>query len=328
MSFAMVQRVQWWAARHWRQVRLAALVLPLLVLGTSFWHGGAHPAKAADKAAQGPGIEFVSPAWVRVHASDPDVRILDVRIAPFAYFSGHIPGAVHIPDNTFRGPNGTLPVQYWSNEKLQSLFQQAGVTDASQVVIYSDGSDFLGATMVAYLLERTGHPGAKVLDGGYKAYQASGFPVTKEFPRYTPGTFSVKDNPAIRVSLDDVKGLLGKEGVTFIDPRPADLFAGKVEVWARNGHIPGAKNIPWPTFTVGESNFHQLKSLEDIQALLDSRGVTKDSQIIVTCSTGREATLQYAVLKHQLGYPNVRVFEGSWTEYQQTDLPVETGAGA
>jgi len=312
-----------WAGRHFRQIRLAALILPLVVLIGSFWHG-----HLPVKAAEGTGIEFVSPAWVQGHAGDPNVRVLDVRIAPFAYFSGHIPGAVHIPDNTFRGPNGQLPVQYWSNDKLQGIFQQAGVTDQSQVVVYSDGSDFLGATMVAYLLERTGHPGAKVLDGGFTAYRDAGFPVSQVFPSYTPGTFSVKDNSALRVTLAEVKDLIGKPGVTFVDPRPADLFAGKVEIWARNGHIPGAKNIPWPTFTVGETNFHQLKSLEEIQALLDLRGVKKEDQIIVTCATGREATLQFAVLKHQLGYPNVRVYEGSWTEYQQSGLPVETGPGA
>ncbi|MEN9206023.1 MAG: sulfurtransferase [Thermostichales cyanobacterium BF4_bins_65] len=312
-----------WFGRRGRQVRWLALLLPVLVVVASWWQGH-QPVKAAAGAA----IEFVSPAWVRVHGGDANVRILDVRVAPFAYFSGHIPGAVHIPDNAFRGPNGKLPVQYWPNDKLQAIFQQVGVTDQSQVIVYSDGNDVLGATMVAYLLERTGHPGAKVLDGGFKAYKEAGFPVTKEFPTYTTGTFTVRDNPSIRVTLDEVKELIGKPGVTFVDPRPADLFAGKVEIWARNGHIPGAKNIPWPTFTVGESNFHQLKSPEEIQALLDQRGVKKEDQIIVTCATGREATLQYAILKYQLGYPNVRVYEGSWTEYQQSGLPIETGPGA
>lgn len=271
-------------------------------------------------------VQVVQPAWVAEHANDPNLRILDVRLNPFDYFTSHVPGAVHIADNTFRGPNGSLPVQYWQTEKLKSLFTQAGITDSSKVLVYSDGRDVLGATMVAYLLERSGHADIAILDGGFAGYKAAQLPLTKEFPQYTAGSFTIQDNSSVRVTLDQVKQALGQPNVVFIDPRPPELFAGEQDVWIRNGHIPGAKNIPWVTFTVGEANFHQLKPLDEIRQILASRGITPDNDIIVTCSTGREATLQYHVLKHLLGYPNVRVYEGSWTEYSaQLDLPIETG---
>jgi len=271
-------------------------------------------------------LEYVSPQWVVQHADDPTLKILDVRINPLDYIQGHIPNAVHIADNTFRGPNGRLPIQYWEQQKLESLFRQAGISDDSQVVVYSDGNNILGATMVAYLLERSGHGKIAVLNGGYKGYESAGLPTTKVFPQYAPGNFSIQDNPAIRVTLDQVRQFIGDPAITFIDPRPPALFSGEQNLFIRNGHIPGAKNIPWPTFTVGEDNFHQLKPLDEIQALLDRRGITRDDTIVVTCSTGREASLQYTVLKHLLGYPNVRIYEGSWTEYSaQADLPVETG---
>ena len=274
-------------------------------------------------------IEFVSPSWVADHANDANLRVLDVRINPFDYFTAHIPGSVHIADNTFRGPNGVLPVQYWQPEKLESLFQQAGVNNDSTVVIYSDGRDVLGATMVAYLLERSGLAEVAVLDGGFTGYQTAGLPVTKEFPSYEVGNFTVRDNPDVRVTLAEVRELVGQPDITFVDPRPAPLFSGEQEIWVRNGHIPGAKNLPWPTFTAGEANFHQLKPLDEIRQLLSERNIQPSDTIIMTCSTGREATLQYTVLKHLLGYPNVRVYEGSWTEYSsQLDLPIETGPGA
>ncbi|MBU6229313.1 MAG: sulfurtransferase [Cyanobacteria bacterium REEB459] len=280
-----------------------------------------------SSAASATKIDFVTPQWLAEHAQDPNLRILDVRINPLDYIGGHVPGAVNIADNTFRGPNGRLPVQYWEQQKIESLFRAAGVNKDSHVVIYSDGNSILGASMVAYLLERSGKEGqVSILNGGYKGYKDAGLPVTKEFPQYNSGNFTLKDNPIIRVGLNQVRGFIGKPGVTLIDPRPPALFAGEENLFIRNGHIPGANNIPWPTFTAGESNFHQLKSLDDIRSLLARRGITPQDNIVVTCSTGREATLQYVVLKHVLGYPKVRIYEGSWTEYSaQPNLPVATG---
>ncbi|HEY9621381.1 MAG TPA: sulfurtransferase [Crinalium sp.] len=304
---------------------LFTFVIPLFVVAIAIPFFSQLPSLATTTA----DVQFVQPAWITEHANDPKLRVLDVRINPFDYFTGHIPNAVHIADNTFRGPNGALPVQYWRSEKLRSFFSEAGVNDDSTVLIYSDGRDVLGATMVAYLLERTGHSNIAVLDGGFAGYKAAGLPVAKEFPAYTTGRFTVRDQPNVRVTLAQVRQSIGKPGVTFIDPRPPELFSGQQQIWARNGHIPGAKNIPWVSFTAGEANFHQLKPLDEIRQILASRNVTPDDNIIVTCSTGREATLQYHVLKHLLGYPNVRVYEGSWTEYSSNpDLPVETGPGA
>lgn len=303
--------------RIWQIAAFAASLITFTILVP----GALHPVKANPAT-----VQVVQPAWVAEHANDPNLRILDVRINPFDYFTAHIPNAVHIADNTFRGPNGALPVQYWEVEKLRSLFTQAGITDNSKVLIYSDGRDVLGATMVAYLLERSGHADVAILDGGFTGYKASQLPVTKAFPNYRPSSFTVRDDPTVRVTLDQVKQAIGQPNIVFIDPRPPELFAGEQDVWIRNGHIPGAKNIPWVSFTVGEANFHQLKPLDEIQQILAARGITPENDIIVTCSTGREATLQYHVLKHLLGYPNVRVYEGSWTEYSaQLDLPIETG---
>ena len=276
-------------------------------------------------------VQFVSPSWVATNAKNPNLRVLDVRNSPLEYIAGHVPNAVHIADLVFRGPDGFLPVQYWDTQKLASIFSKVGVNPNSRVLVYSDGRDVLGATMVSYLLERSGVRDIAILDGGYAGYKASGQPVTKEYPKYKFSQFSIQDNPAIRVNLDQVANLVGKPGVAFIDPRPGDLFRGEKDLWVRNGHIPGAKNIPWPTFTEADNaqeslkNPHKLKSLDAIRKILADKNIKPADDVIVSCSTGREATLQYAVLKHLLGYPKVRIYEGSWTEYSTSNLPVETG---
>lgn len=275
-------------------------------------------------AATGLSIKFVSPEWVASNANDPNLRMLDLRQNPIDYFVNHLPKAVNIADNVLRGPRNGLPVQYLEPDKLAEKLAIAGVTDKSRVLIYSDGDAILGSSMFAYILERLGFQNeVAILDGGFTGYSATQ-PVTKEFPNYTPGRLAFKDNPDIRVSLNQVKDLIGKPDVVFIDPRPPRAFQGEVNIFTRNGHIPGARNIPWPTFTETE-NQHKLKPLSDIEKILADRKIDKSKDIIVTCTTGREATLQYVVLKHLLGYPKVRIYEGSWTEYSQTDLPVETG---
>lgn len=304
-------------------ILLASLIASLVLIPSLAFPSVAASAKTT--------VQFVSPDWVATHSKDANLRVLDVRNAPLEYISGHVPGAVNIADTAFRGPNGVLPVQYWDTDRLADIFAKSGVSNTSQVLVYSSGNDVLGATMVAYLLERSGVKDVYVLDGGYAGYKASGQPTTKVFPQYKSTDFTVKDNSAIRVSLSQVKQLIGKPGVVFIDPRPPELFRGEKDIWVRNGHIPGARNIPWPTFTEANNaqedlkNPHKLKPLDDIRKLLAERGIKPTDDIIVTCSTGREATLQYLVLKHLLGYPKVRVYEGSWTEYSTTDLPVATG---
>ena len=323
----MISESFWTVPKQWLSHKFARLAIIFFSVLLSIVWFSFSPTVASPSS----NIQFVSPSWIEQNRDNPKLKILDVRINPLEYIDGHLPKAVNIADNNFRGPDGFLPVQYWEEQKIVQLFSKAGISNDDTVVVYSDGNNVLGATMVAYLLERSGAKNIAVLDGGYKGYKDAQKDVTKEFPRYERGNFTLKDNPSVRISLKELEPLIGKKGVVIIDPRPPELFEGKTNLWVRNGHIPGAKNIPWPTFTEANNsnealkNPHQLKSLEEIKQILASRNIKPSDTIIVSCSTGREATLQYVVLKHLLGYPNVRIYEGSWTEYSTTNLPIETG---
>jgi thiosulfate/3-mercaptopyruvate sulfurtransferase len=299
----------------------AALALSLVV-----------PMLSPSQAAKAGQISFVSPEQAAAGASSGQWKVLDVRpIPPLDYFSGHLPKAVHLSEQAFRGPNGKLPIQIWPATDLANLLSKAGISNTDKVLVYSDANNVLGASLVAYILEKSGVPTIGILDGGFTGYKAQGQPVTKVFPTYKPGVFNPKTVPGLAISLKEVLALAGKPNVVIVDPRPKALFEGTDQTFIRNGHIPGAINITWQSVTEANNtdealkNPHKLKSIEALRQLFVSRGVTPDKTVIISCTTGREASLQYVVLKHLLGYPKVRLYEGSWNEYSTTDNPVQTG---
>jgi thiosulfate/3-mercaptopyruvate sulfurtransferase len=271
-------------------------------------------------------IMFVTPEWVAARINDQNLRIIDARNNVYDYFVGHIPNAVHLPDAAMRAPRGGYPTQYLDTFVTSRLLVNAGIKKDDRVVIYSDGTSVLGATMLAYILERVGHKQILIVDGGFEAYKEKN-PIAKEYPKYQPGGYDVWDNRAVSANLDDVKSALAGGKVKFIDARPPENYTGEAIVWVRNGHIPGAVNIPWKTLT-DEKNPHRLKPVPEIRKIYETAGITKDDDIIVYCGTSREASLEYVLLKHVFGFPKVRLYEGSWAEYATyAELQFETGSG-
>ncbi|MCX5957642.1 MAG: sulfurtransferase [Cyanobacteria bacterium] len=313
-------------------IRFAFFSRHLLGFGTGLTLSILVSLASATQAAKAGVIKLISPEQAAAGVSSGQWKILDVRpVPPLDYISGHVPNAVHISEQAFRGPNGKLPYQIWPARDLANLLSKAGISNNDQVLVYSDGNNVLGASLVAYILEKSGVPSIGILDGGFSGYKTQSHPVTKAFPTYSPGVFNPKSVPGLAISLKDVLALVGKPNVVIVDPRPKGLFEGTEQLFIRNGHIPGAINITWQSVTEANNseealkNPHKIKSIEALRQLFVSRGVTPDKTVIISCSTGREASLQYIVLKHLLGYPNVRIYEGSWTEYSTTNNPVQTG---
>ncbi len=269
-------------------------------------------------------IALVTPQWLEQNAADPNIRVIDVRQNVYDYFAGHVPGAVHLADSAMRFPFEGYPTQYPETFMIGQLLSRAGVKKGNRVVLYSDSDGVLGATMVAYLLERVGHTDIAIVDGGWGDYKT--LRTSQEYPQYKSASYDVLDNRVVRASTDDVKAAIGKE-TKFIDARPANVYRGEVKTWIRNGHIPGAYSIPWKTL-VEENNSHKLKPIADLRAAFTAKGFKETDDIIVYCGTSREASIEYFVLKHLLKFPRVRLYEGSWAEYSNhKDLQVETGPG-
>jgi thiosulfate/3-mercaptopyruvate sulfurtransferase len=267
-------------------------------------------------------FRIVSPEWVAEHSGDPTVKILDVRTSVADYQYGHIPNAIFLANDALRVPLNGVPAQYLDPEDMAAVFRRSGINPDDQVVVYAEGTDVLGATMVAYGLHRIGHEDVAVMDGGLDAYGTS-YPLAQAYPSVTTGSIYPNPNDSIYVTFDELRGLMNDPSVAILDTRPAPDYLGNTSRWMRNGHIPGAINLDWHSL-MEPSNLHAFKPVEEMRRIIESTGILASDHVVVYCGTSREATLVFQVMKHVLGYPNVRLYEGSWTEYaSKMDMPVE-----
>lgn len=274
-------------------------------------------------------FQWVSAEWVAEHAADPDVRIVDVREV-HAYLAGHVPNAVHIPEAAVQSSCGGLPASYIGPAATAALFGRAGIGDDTRVVLYSAGENVLGATVVAYSLLRIGHRHVMVMDGGFDDY-AQRHPLTQAYPSAVEaGHLTPTLEPTLFIDHRDVRAALGSPGVVLLDARPAHHYLGNSHQWMRNGHIPGAISFDWHQLTHAGAttalrNAHRVMPLDEMHALVDATGIAATDDIIVYCGTSREASLLFVLVKFVLGYPRVRLYEGSMTEWSSlADYPVET----
>jgi thiosulfate/3-mercaptopyruvate sulfurtransferase len=276
-------------------------------------------------------VKWVNPEWLSRHLLDDDLMILDTQPNVHDYIMGHIPGAFYFNESLLRVPLKGLPAQYVPPEVIETLFGRVGLKKDVPVVVYTGEGPFshwgngLEQTMVAYTLARFGHNNVYVLDGGIEAWiEQEGKKLSQIFPEVTESTFDAEVRHQYFVEYDTFKMMKDEENVMLLDARPPDVYAGQGP-WIKPGHIPGAINIPWPTFFV-EGNRRKLKPHDEIQAIVDEYELDPAKTIICSCGTGREATAEFLLFKWYLGYPKVKIYEGSFTEWSAyPDNPVVTG---
>lgn len=278
-------------------------------------------------------IGVISPAEAAllIEAAEPAKRpvVFDTRGGYKDYFRGHLPTAHHLNFDTLRGTDHGVPVQYLPDDLTRALLVRAGVDRARTHLIYATGDalpndEVLGATMVAYVLEKYGVEDIRIVDGGLPAWKKAKLPVTQEYFGNPPGTLPEKGRPEIALTVDDVLKRKGRPGVVLVDARPKNEYLGDDDIWLRKGHIPGAISFHWARLTERD-NTHQFRPFEQAKADLEAAGLTPDREILVYCGTSREGSLLRFYLRHVAKYPNVRLYEGSWKEYASLKQhPAET----
>lgn len=264
---------------------------------------------------------LVETQWVEDHFKGSNVRIAEVDYDPKAnYQLGHIPNAVlfdwkeDINDPTNRN--------ILSRDSCEKLLRRAGVNNESILVLYGDFNNWFAA-FAFWVFKYYGSNDVRLMNGGRKKWLEEDRPLTKDIPQsLSEGNFKASaPDETIRVFLDNVKKALDqKPKVKMVDVRSPKEFTGEIlappeyptEHAQRGGHIPGAENIPWAQAVREDGTF---KLREELEEMYKNKGITSDKDIITYCRIGERSSHTWFVLKYLLGYPNVKNYDGSWTEW-------------
>jgi thiosulfate/3-mercaptopyruvate sulfurtransferase len=273
------------------------------------------------------GEVLVNTDWVADHLTDANIRLVEVSVDTEAYDSGHIPGAVGW--SWKKDTQDTLRRDIPDTAAFEALMSQAGIGNETTVVLYGDLDNWF-ATYAFWLLKLYGHEDVRLLNGGRKKWLAEERQLTTNIITYKPTTYRAQPrNTNLRALRSFVEASLQHEGRALVDVRSPDEFSGKLlapptlpqEGSQRGGHIPGAANIPWSKAVLEDGTF---KTAADLKALYEGQGITADKEIIAYCRIGERSSHTWFVLTYLLGYPNVRNYDGSWTEWGSLiGVPIE-----
>jgi thiosulfate/3-mercaptopyruvate sulfurtransferase len=273
---------------------------------------------------------LATPEWLSEQLGRPDLRILDVRwrpdgTGPAIHAAGHIPGAAHIdwrteliePDDPEAGPGLRLA----GPDRIATVIGRAGIGDGTSLVIYDDTIG-LYAARAWWSLRVYGYESARILDGGFGAWTASGRPLSNASYPAAVAAFTPRANPRLRLTTSDVRGMLGSPDVLLVDARAAAEYRGHEGNARRLGHIPGAVSVP-----VGAMHVPGTQLLRDPATLRDmllKANVVPRGRRIITYDGSGIAAARLAFVLALLGYEDVALYDGGWAEWgDRLDLPVD-----
>jgi thiosulfate/3-mercaptopyruvate sulfurtransferase len=242
-----------------------------------------------------------------------------------AYDGGHIEGAVKLDWKT--DLQDQVRRDFVSKEQFEKLLSAKGISNDDTVVLYGGNNNWFAAYAYWYF-KLYGHDSVKLLDGGRKKWELDGRELSKDSVTRTPTTYTAKDQDlSIRAFRDEAISAIGK--LNLIDVRSPDEFSGRLlapahlpqEQSQRGGHIPTALNVPWSKAANEDGTF---KSDKDLTELYAEAGLDDTRDTIAYCRIGERSSHTWFALHELLGHPNVKNYDGSWTEYGSlVGVPIE-----
>jgi thiosulfate/3-mercaptopyruvate sulfurtransferase len=270
---------------------------------------------------------LVETDWVAEHLEDPKVRLIESDEDALLYKMGHIPGALQV--DWFTTLQHPLRRDFLTKEQFEQFCAEAGIANDTTLVFYGDKSNWF-ACYALWLFEYYGHKNVKIMNGGRAKWEQEGRPLTKEVPSYPRTGYTAREaDKSIRAFREQVFAQVEAQK-PLVDVRSPGEYSGELlhmpnypqEGATRGGHIPGAVNIPW-SMAVNEAD-STFKSPEELRSLYEGNAIQPDEDIIAYCRIGERSSLTWFVLKYLLGYPNVKNYDGSWTEWGNlVDAPIE-----
>ena len=271
---------------------------------------------------------LVSTSWLAEHLSDPGLVVAESDEDVLLYETGHIPGAVKLDWHTEL--NNPVTRDYVDGAGFARLMSDKGISRDTTLVLYGDRNNWWAAYAL-WVCTLFGHPDLRLLDGGRAKWIAEGRDLTTVATLRSRTDYPVieRDDNTVRAFRDQVLAHLGQP---LIDVRSPGEYTGELlhmpdypqEGALRGGHIPGAKSVPWSRAAADDATFRTRKELEAIYA--GDAGLRPDDDVVVYCRIGERSSHTWFVLHHLLGYPTVRNYDGSWTEWgNSVRTPIRRG---
>jgi len=271
---------------------------------------------------------LVTTEWLAEHLGDPGLAVVESDEDVLLYDTGHIPGAVKVDWHTEL--NDPVTRDYVNGTRFAQLLGEKGIGRDDTVVIYGDRNNWWAAYAL-WVFSLFGHRDVRLLDGGRAKWVADGRELTRDAANPAPVDYPVveRDDSVIRAFKDEVLAHLGKP---LVDVRSPGEYSGELlhmpdypqEGAVRGGHIPGAASVPWARAAAEDATF---KSREELEAIYQQeQGLSPSDEVIAYCRIGERSSHTWFVLTHLLGFPNVRNYDGSWTEWgNSVRVPIATG---
>jgi thiosulfate/3-mercaptopyruvate sulfurtransferase len=270
---------------------------------------------------------LVDADWVEANLDTSGVVLVEVDEDASAYDKGHIRGAVKI--DWKKDLQDPVRRDFVDREGFEALLSARGIGNDDTVVLYGGNNNWFAAYAYWYF-KLYGHENVRLLDGGRKKWELESRELVTEVPARPATQYTAHDQDhSLRAFRDDVVAAIGK--LNLVDVRSPDEFSGKLlapahlpqEAAQRGGHIPTARNVPWSKAANDDGTF---KSDEDLRSLYAGEGVDFGKDTIAYCRIGERSAHTWFVLHEILGQPNVKNYDGSWTEYGSlVGVPIELG---